>query len=228
MLGRRDGSIRALRKRQFRDETRELPISQIRVGDGGDGDGGDGRIFPEHPSPILHAPRDNNGNSVCREPILEQDTTWIYSTCIYVYTGCQSNKKLLNKKHGPSESISYLFFSAPGFWNPFLKTPPETLKARPNSRCPKESTKTWTVAPQRCPLCVHFVLRGPLLAHTSIQIPGHPVLPCVTRVLSFSIPACQGDTLWADMQPTKMYSQAGILLSLSLMFFCCFGLTLTQ
>ena len=25
---------------------------------GGDGDGG-GRIFPEHPSPILHAPRDN-------------------------------------------------------------------------------------------------------------------------------------------------------------------------
>ena len=25
-----------------------------------DGDGGDdGRIFPEHPSPILHAPRDN-------------------------------------------------------------------------------------------------------------------------------------------------------------------------
>ena len=32
--------------------------SQTRVGDGGDGDGGDGRIFPEHPSPILHAPRD--------------------------------------------------------------------------------------------------------------------------------------------------------------------------
>ena len=31
------------------------------VGDGGGGDGGgdgDGRIFPEHPSPILHAPRD--------------------------------------------------------------------------------------------------------------------------------------------------------------------------
>ena len=26
-------------------------------GDGDDGD--DGRIFPEHPSPILHAPRDN-------------------------------------------------------------------------------------------------------------------------------------------------------------------------
>ena len=26
---------------------------------GGDGDGGGGRIFPEHPSPILHAPRDN-------------------------------------------------------------------------------------------------------------------------------------------------------------------------
>ena len=37
---------------------------QTRVGDGGGGgggdggDGGDGRIFPEHPSPILHAPRD--------------------------------------------------------------------------------------------------------------------------------------------------------------------------
>ena len=39
-----------------------MPASQIRVGDGGDsdggGDGGDGRILPEHPSPILHAPRD--------------------------------------------------------------------------------------------------------------------------------------------------------------------------
>ena len=34
-----------------------MPAFQIRVGDGGDGDG-DGRIFPEHPSPILHAPRD--------------------------------------------------------------------------------------------------------------------------------------------------------------------------
>ena len=32
---------------------------QTRVGDGGGGDDGDGgRIFPEHPSPILHAPRD--------------------------------------------------------------------------------------------------------------------------------------------------------------------------
>ena len=34
---------------------------QTRVGDGGGGDGGggdDGRISPEHPSPILHAPRD--------------------------------------------------------------------------------------------------------------------------------------------------------------------------
>ena len=26
--------------------------------DGGDGGDGDGRIFPEHPSPIIHAPRD--------------------------------------------------------------------------------------------------------------------------------------------------------------------------
>ena len=34
------------------------PPPQPRVGDdNGDGDG-DGRIFPEHPSPILHAPRD--------------------------------------------------------------------------------------------------------------------------------------------------------------------------
>ena len=28
------------------------------VGDGGGGDGDDGRIFPEHPGPIIHAPRD--------------------------------------------------------------------------------------------------------------------------------------------------------------------------
>ena len=36
---------------------------QTRVGDGGDdddddGDDGDGRISPEHPGPIIHAPRD--------------------------------------------------------------------------------------------------------------------------------------------------------------------------
>ena len=31
---------------------------QTRVGDGGGGGDGGGRIFPEHPSPILHAPRD--------------------------------------------------------------------------------------------------------------------------------------------------------------------------
>ena len=39
-----------------------MPPPQPWVGDGGGGDGGggdDGRIFPEHPSPILHAPRDN-------------------------------------------------------------------------------------------------------------------------------------------------------------------------
>ena len=29
------------------------------AGDDDNGDGGGGRIFPEHPSPILHAPRDN-------------------------------------------------------------------------------------------------------------------------------------------------------------------------
>ena len=51
------------------------------VGDGGDdggGDGdGDGRIFPEHPSPILHAPRgitSRKGKSL----------TPIY-ICIYIY-----------------------------------------------------------------------------------------------------------------------------------------------
>ena len=37
--------------------------------DGGDGHGDDGRISPEHPSPILHAPRDNisrKGKSLTR------------------------------------------------------------------------------------------------------------------------------------------------------------------
>ena len=29
------------------------------LGEDGDGGDDDGRIFPEHPSPILHAPRDN-------------------------------------------------------------------------------------------------------------------------------------------------------------------------
>ena len=33
-----------------------MPPPQSWVGDGDDD--GDGRIFPEHPSPILHAPRD--------------------------------------------------------------------------------------------------------------------------------------------------------------------------
>ena len=30
-----------------------------KAGEDGGGDHGDGRIFPEHPSPSLHAPRDN-------------------------------------------------------------------------------------------------------------------------------------------------------------------------
>ena len=38
----------------------KVSAPQPRVGDDGGGDDGDdGRIFPEHPSPILHAPRDN-------------------------------------------------------------------------------------------------------------------------------------------------------------------------
>ena len=57
-FGRLDGSIRALRKRRFRNKTRAVAIFQIRVRDGGGGGGDDGRIFPKHPSPILHAPRD--------------------------------------------------------------------------------------------------------------------------------------------------------------------------
>ena len=45
------------------------PPPQPRVGDGDDDDGGDdvGRIFPEHPNPIIHAPRDiisRKGNSL--------------------------------------------------------------------------------------------------------------------------------------------------------------------
>jgi len=50
-------------------------------GDGGGGD--DGRIFPEHPRPILHAPRDNisrkdNPSLRYSRPIPEQNKTEIY------------------------------------------------------------------------------------------------------------------------------------------------------
>ena len=41
--------------------TRNMTCSRIcltKIAGDGDADGG-GRIFPEHPSPILHAPRDN-------------------------------------------------------------------------------------------------------------------------------------------------------------------------
>ena len=40
VLGRRDGSIRALRMLRFRNKTREVVIFQIWVGDGGDDDDG--------------------------------------------------------------------------------------------------------------------------------------------------------------------------------------------
>ena len=37
----------------------DQPYYEPASGEDDDGGGGGGRIFPEHPSPILHAPRDN-------------------------------------------------------------------------------------------------------------------------------------------------------------------------
>ena len=53
---------------------------QTRVGDGGGGDGGggdDGRIFPGHPSPILHAARD----------IISRKGKSLTPIYIYIYMG---------------------------------------------------------------------------------------------------------------------------------------------
>ena len=54
------------------------------MGDGSGGDGDDGRIFPGHPSPILHAPRDTisrKGKSLT--PIKH---LWgMYREYIYIY-----------------------------------------------------------------------------------------------------------------------------------------------
>ena len=41
------------------DFFREFISKEAGEDDDGGGDDDDGRIFPEHPSPILHAPRDN-------------------------------------------------------------------------------------------------------------------------------------------------------------------------
>ena len=55
------------------------------MGDGGGGDGGggddDGRIFPEHPSPIIHAPRD-----IISRKVKSLTPMFIY-TYIYIYIG---------------------------------------------------------------------------------------------------------------------------------------------
>ena len=42
----------------FDNRITKITDFQIQVGDDDDGDDDDGRISPEHPSPILHAPRD--------------------------------------------------------------------------------------------------------------------------------------------------------------------------
>ena len=50
-------------------------ISKEAGDDDGDGGDDDGRIFPEHPSPILHAPRDNisrKGNPSLRYRIVSK------------------------------------------------------------------------------------------------------------------------------------------------------------
>ena len=96
-FGRLDGSIRALRKRRFHNESEEVAIFKIRAGgragDGGGGDGGgddddDGRIFPGHPSPILHAPRDlisRKGKSLTPifsrlwSEMVQEGSKWVYN-----------------------------------------------------------------------------------------------------------------------------------------------------
>ena len=51
------------------------PPTQPRVGDGDDGGDDDGRIFQEHPSPIIHAPRD----------IISRKGKSLTPTYIYIY-----------------------------------------------------------------------------------------------------------------------------------------------
>ena len=57
-------------------------------GEDDDGGGGGGRIFPEHPSPILHAPRDNisrKDNPSLRYIIYIYIYSEIYRRLLYVY-----------------------------------------------------------------------------------------------------------------------------------------------
>ena len=55
--GQAKGKVKAPPKKK--PKKRKTPTeSDDEDGDDGGDDGGDGRIFPGHPSPILHAPRD--------------------------------------------------------------------------------------------------------------------------------------------------------------------------
>ena len=65
------------------------PCPQPRVGndggrDDGDGDDGDGRIFPEHPSPILHTPRDNISRNYLH-CLKGKSLRYVYRTNRFVY-----------------------------------------------------------------------------------------------------------------------------------------------
>ena len=65
------------------------------------------------------------------------------------------NKKPLDKKHGPSESISYIFSQPLGSEIHFLRRPRKHWRHVQIQGAPRNQ-KTWTVAPQRGPLCVHI------------------------------------------------------------------------
>ena len=68
---------------------REFISKEAGEDDGGDDDDDDGRIVPEHPSPILHAPRDNisrKGNPSLRYIyICVSIYIYIYIYYIYIY-----------------------------------------------------------------------------------------------------------------------------------------------